>query len=294
MQLQNYVQIQHMARKRSQPISPSFARSIDAKVRQQEYASRILGVETFSHFARRRGVAAEFVRSLGYQTPTVVADGFQLRYFPRLVGELDQFVIKPVHATNSWGVATLVRVDERHWTEVSSGNILDFGQLLESLNAPMHKYGFPDKWQLEELLLPVGGTLAPLADYKFYAFQGEIGLILQTLGRGEQRRYKWYDAQWEAIATGKYEDRIDETLAGPDDATSLLNAAREISASIPVPFCRIDLYETSGGVYVGELTPEPGGYHEFHPDIDEMLGAMYEQAQAKLAAAGPANPAVAL
>jgi len=294
MDLQGYIQIQHMARKKSRPTGPSFARCIDAKVRRQEYAATFLGVLPFSHLARRRGAAGEFIRTLGYHTPEVFEEGFQLRYFPRLLRERDSIVIKPVHATNAWGVATLVRVDERRWRDVSTGEVLDYGEWLEALNSPMQKYGFPDKWQLEELLLPPGGGREPLIDYKFYAFRGEVGLVLQASGRGEQRRYKWCDAGWATVETGKYESRIDPTMPGPEDPGALMKAARAISARIPIPFCRIDMYETSSGLYVGELTPEPGGYHEFRPSVDEMFGVMYEQAEARIAIEKPQAPAVAL
>lgn len=294
MDLHTYIQCQHMARKKSQPTFPSFARCIDAKVRRQEYAAATLRVLPFSHLARRRAVASEFIRGLGYRTPAVLEAGFALRYFPRLVGDLDRFVIKPVHATNAWGVATLVRVDERHWKEITTGEVLDYGELLEVLNRPMRKYGFPDKWQIEELLLPVTGAVEPLIDYKFYAFHGEVGLVLQAHGRGEHRRYKWSNAAWCDVRTGKYSDRIDETIPMPREPDALMTAARAISGRIPIPFCRIDMYETSSGVYVGELTPEPGGYHEFDPGTDEALGAMYEQAEARIASAEPKASAVLL
>jgi hypothetical protein len=56
-----------MARKQTEPAKPSFAASLDAKVRRQRYAEKTLNVRTFSLLARRPQRGAGFRQSARLQ-----------------------------------------------------------------------------------------------------------------------------------------------------------------------------------------------------------------------------------
>jgi hypothetical protein len=68
----------------------------------------------------------------------------------------------------------------------------------------------------------------------------------------------------------------------PIDPAGLAEGVRRLSLALPLPFCRIDVIETDRGFHYGELTPEPGNYQAFSPDVDQLLGTAYEQAEARL------------
>jgi hypothetical protein len=56
--------------------------------------------------------------------------------------------------------------------------------------------------------------------------------------------------------------------------------------AVPLPFVRVDLYESDSQVFVGELTPFPGTATEHSPRWDGILGAAWERGEAALRAAG--------
>ncbi|RFA28003.1 hypothetical protein CAI21_13895 [Alkalilimnicola ehrlichii] len=278
-QVPDYAVTRHMARKESQPTAPSFARKLDEAVRKAEYQERVLQRTPFARLARRRHWVRRFLAEQGWLTAQVYAEGFALPELRRAIGDLHRFVVKPIHATNAWGVMPLVRSGEFSFRNLFDDREYRLVDLLAALDAPMQRYMFPNLWQLEELLLPPDGEPSPLPDYKVYAFQGEAPLILQVRREAGEPRYRWYDSTWQAVKTGKHEDRLDPETVPPVNAEAILESAREISRILPTAFCRIDLYDTQHGVVVGELTPEPGLYHKFDPLVDLYLGVLYEQAE---------------
>jgi hypothetical protein len=54
--------------------------------------------------------------------------------------------------------------------DVLRGDMHSTHSMLARLRQPMKRYNFPDKWLIEELLVPPGGEPGPLQEYKFYAF----------------------------------------------------------------------------------------------------------------------------
>jgi hypothetical protein len=277
-----YFTVKHMARKETVPTLPSFAGKIDEAVRKSRYAEQILGQDSFSRLARRREWSSRFLTRNGWRTPQVLVNEFQLAGLRNAISDLQQFVIKPRNATNAWGVVPAVRTGALTFRNLFDDREYRIFELLEVLNAPMQRYMFPNAWQIEELLLPPSGEPGALDDYKFYAFQGVIGLILQVRRRNGEAAYKWYDANWREVRTGKHEERIDPALPLPADPERMLRDVAGISSRLSAPFCRIDVYDTDQGVVVGELTPEPGAYYAFDDRVNAYLGVLYEQAEVAL------------
>ena len=272
----------HQSRADTPPVAPSFAACLDRAVRADLYA-HASGREPLRWRLRDRVRLAGWLERNGYRTAEIMASGFPLEELPDRVQGLERFVVKPTDAHSSLGVMALVREGgDFSYVCVETGARHDIADLLDLLAQPMQAFSFPDRWQIEELLLPPGGAPGALGDFKFYAFHGQAPLVLQAAGRGEHRRYRWFDQDWTPVRTGKYEDSLDDGLALPGDPDALMEVASRLSAALPVPFCRVDLYETSSGVAVGELTPEPGEYHVFDAPIDLYLGACFEQVAARL------------
>lgn len=272
----------HQSRAGTPPVAPSFAASLDRAVRADLY-EHASGREPLRWKLRDRVRLAGWLERNGYRSAKIMASGFPLEELPDRVQGLDRFVIKPTDAHSSLGVMPLVReAGKFSYACVETGARHDIADLIDLLAQPMEAFEFPDRWQLEELLLPPGGAPGVLRDFKFYAFHGHVPLVLQATGRGENRRYRWFDQEWNPVRTGKYEDDLDEGLPSPADPQALMAVAQRLSAALPVAFCRVDLYETSSGVAVGELTPEPGEYHRFSAKVDLYLGVCIERAADQL------------
>lgn len=276
--LPDWVHGVHQSRAGTTPVAPSFAASIDRAVRS-DLAAHAGGLEPLRWKMRQRVRTTEWLNRHGYLTAEVMHSGFPLEELPDRLQGLERFVIKPTDAHSSLGVMALLREGRGFsFLSVETGRRYDLTDLMDALAQPMEAFEFPDCWHIEELLLPVGGTPGVLTDFKFYAFQGQLPLVLLARGRGEKRRYAWFDQEWSPVRTGKYENSLDVDLAPVGDPAALMDVARRLSLEMPVAFCRIDLYETSKGVVVGELTPEPGEYHRFEPRVDLYLGSCFELA----------------
>jgi hypothetical protein len=80
----------------------------------------------------------------------------------------------------------------------------------------------------------------------------------------------------------KFADRLDSDLAPPIDAEALLDLAEMLPGTIGRSFVRIDLFESERGPVLGEFTPRPASPEIFVPEIDEMLGPPWEEAEQRL------------
>lgn len=272
----------HMARTDSVPLPASFEAQLDNAVRQAQLSEKILRRDPFSRLARRRGWVADWLEDHGHPTPAHLAGPVPLQEIPQHLAKLDAGVIKPVNATNAWGVLPFRRTSAHSVKNLFDGKAYSFTALLELLHAPMQRFMFPNRWQIEELLTPPDRPDQVPDDFKLYAFAGQVPLILQVRRGANGNRYKFHDSTWTPVQTGKYHDETDNTLPLPANPQALVDLACAISRDLPAPFCRIDLFETHRGPVVGELTPEPGGYHKFDAQTDLYLGVFYDYAQAVL------------
>ena len=63
--------------------------------------------------------------------------------------------------------------------------------------------------------------------------------------------------------------------------------AEKISASVPLPFVRVDLFNSDEGVIFGEFTVDCGLVDKYNPTWDKILGEAYVEAQKNLSARIP-------
>jgi hypothetical protein len=68
----------------------------------------------------------------------------------------------------------------------------------------------------------------------------------------------------------------------PTTLREMVEMARKISLALPMPLCRVDLYETASGPVLGEITRTPGAPHLYRPDHDEYMGRKWHKAEARL------------
>ena len=127
-------------------------------------------------------------------------------------------------------------------------------------------------------------------DYKFYCFFGQVIAIMQRNVNGGRQptdwRYKYYDSNWNNLGIIHKSVTYDNDLKPPKHAAELIAVAERISAWIPIPFVRIDLYSTDKGVAFGEFTFHPGTYKNYTLEWDQKLGQAYEDSERRIKESG--------
>ena len=111
-----------------------------------------------------------------------------------------------------------------------------------------------------------------LRDYKFFCFDGKIGIVLVCTNRQTDLEETWLDEDFNLIdlREGGHKNRTD--LDKPTQFEQMKKIAKKLSVGIP--HVRVDLYEINGKIYFGEMTFFPaGGFEQFDDEIwNEKLG----------------------
>ncbi|WP_297554234.1 ATP-grasp fold amidoligase family protein [uncultured Actinomyces sp.] len=208
------------------------------------------------------------------------------------------FVLKPAFASTSIGVRLLERKEDK-WEDIVSRDVFSTEQLIEEAHDVSARYPdspINDVFIAEELLVGIDGSVPP-ADIRFYCFQGEIGLILMERHLQSPVEAMYFDGDFMpfpdlasryGIAPGmSHLESIVESQV-PENWQELLNVAKRISTAVATAFCRVDLYNTVNGVYLGEITLTPGTFYYKNRKIMSnaeavRLGRMWQDAEKRLA-----------
>ncbi|WP_168211809.1 ATP-grasp fold amidoligase family protein [Ruania zhangjianzhongii] len=196
----------------------------------------------------------------------------------------ETFVLKSDGGAGSVAVFPLQRLDDDRYGVIGGKAEYTESELLGHLRSLGRRARAP--YFAEELL--VAADRAPLPDdVKCYMFYGEVGQILVRKvgehGDPSTIRLKFVNEQgkdYGPVAVGRTHD---ETIQVPNSLPEISTAAKHLSRAIGLPFCRVDLYNTSRGIVLGEITRAPSGGNEyFVEDHDEMLGWQWVRASARL------------
>lgn len=137
----------------------------------------------------------------------------------------------------------------------------------------------PNKWILEEAIL--SDSDSPASDFKAYSFYGVIGLFLEIDRFTKSgNSLAAYNNSGEQIELGpKY-----KSFPGTGLPEGIREMSLKLSLAAPIPFLRFDFHHGKNGVYLGEITPHPGGTYsgDLHQNIDRMLGEHFADAKARL------------
>ena len=246
--------------------------------------------------------------------PARLGDKDQVRNFGRLVGirvpatyyrgtlaglpdELPSpFVLKPEFASTSQGLHILEVVEGGQYRSLVTGEILDRPTILEDCTKVSLRYFSEDEvskavFVAEEALLGHDGECPP-PDIRVFGFQGDIGLIISEYHFGDKTRSMYFDGNFHPFQD--LDDRygldarilhLEEMVPAdtPANASKLLAVARRISQAVPSAFCRIDLYDTPAGIYLGELSLFPGTFYYRNRKLmsvkeSKRLGALWDAA----------------
>lgn len=196
----------------------------------------------------------------------------------------DAFVLKTRWGSSNIGVKALVEHGNGLYRDLMRSRTWTVEEILADHSDKQSRRRVSRSGFVEELILKPGGV-GIADDWKFYCFHGKVGLSMQRDLRASADmsdwRFKFWDREWTDLGPIKFFDRLDPELAPPRDPGALIALAEHLSSLIGRPFIRIDLFEADRGPVLGEFTPAPGPPEVFVPEIDEMLGALWEEAEAR-------------
>lgn len=191
-------------------------------------------------------------------------------------------VVKPVQGSNNRGVFPLRPVAPGRWHDLEHDVELSLERVREELSRALVQHSLADRWIGEELLRGTDG--ATIDDAKFLMFRGRVGAAF--VRRNPAHTFTWFDEAWNPIVSGIRQHPRDPSVGPPSQRAELTDLAVRISRALPLPFVRVDMYSTSRGPVVGELTPYPGWAHDVDTELDIKLGILYERAESELIADG--------
>jgi hypothetical protein len=135
-------------------------------------------------------------------------------------------------------------------------------------------------------------TEEPPADWKFYCFNGQVGLVSLDYDRFISRKRVFYDTEGRQLdLLLNYLHRTDERKPVPDRFNEMKRIAERLSAGFD--FVRVDLFDLPDGIIVGELThcASAGLFVWDPPAFDRELGDFW--AASRPAPGSPGSEAAA-
>lgn len=113
-----------------------------------------------------------------------------------------------------------------------------------------------------------------LKDYKFFCFNGKVKVLKIDFDRFVEHKANYYDKTFKLLPFGEVVCPPDYNVVieKPENFEKMLQLVEILSKNIP--FARVDLYNSNGKIYFGEITFFPAsGFGEFIPEYwDEKLG----------------------
>ncbi|MGY5318970.1 ATP-grasp fold amidoligase family protein [Neomicrococcus lactis] len=236
-----------------------------------------------------------FADMIGVRTPKLLFQGSLVELLEFSFPE--EFVLKPRYLSTSKGVY-LLRKSGRDFESLTTGESLTLAQL-ERTYMELAENHFSDprmgEYLVEELLRDDDGTTPPV-DIRAYMFQGVCGFVLVEDHMHEKARATYFNGDFspmldvaERFGVAERATHLEEIIErrAPSNATEILAVANRISIAVPSAFCRVDMYNTGGKVYLGEITFFPGTFYYRNRKLmsrkeAERLGELWAAAEGRL------------
>lgn len=260
----------------------------------QHQANRISGVEkNVPWFVGDKLKAYDFAKSCGVQTPYQYAAFMRADEFDAGLAP-EYFVCKPLGLHSTQGVMLLQNKGNGLFYDFLRKRELNTESIIREQLGWYDKTKYKSSYRLifEELLIPENGSVGLVPyDYKFYCFGDVVGMISQIDRNTPPPKLAWFNgdfsdfdvdgnliSDWSIVARG-------EPLK-PTCHSELIEAAKKISVALKTPFASVDMYATSRGPVLGEITLSPGGpyygkMYRFQEHYDQLLGQMWDDAIAR-------------
>ena len=123
-----------------------------------------------------------------------------------------------------------------------------------------------------------------LTDYKFFCFDGKVDCVMVCLDRSTgDTKFYFFDEAWELKRLNVRGKNAPEgfTIPKPECMDEMFRIAAKLSEG--VPFLRVDLYQSGGKIYFGELTffPNSGFDKNLLPETDMYFGDLIKLPERK-------------
>ncbi|GAA1148780.1 ATP-grasp fold amidoligase family protein [Nesterenkonia lutea] len=194
----------------------------------------------------------------------------------------DRVALKFAHGWSAKGVMLLERIDQERYFDHLALREWTLEQIREKQNAVAAKFTRKEPaWIVEELLRGAQPGAVPF-DYKFYMFQGQIGMVAQIDRNSSPPRMVKLDGNLKPFLVGRdYHVRLKDIQPGlpvvPRSAVMLSRWAIELAEMTDAPFVRVDLYDTENGPYFGEFTFSSGAEVRGTVTYSERLLTRFDQ-----------------
>lgn len=121
-------------------------------------------------------------------------------------------------------------------------------------------------------------------DYKFFCFDGKADCVMVCLERSSgNTKFYFFDEKWELKRLNIRGKNAPEgfTIPKPECMDEMFKIAAKLSMGMP--FVRVDLYQSNGQIYFGELTffPDSGFDENLLPETDEYFGSLIDLKKCK-------------
>ena len=198
---------------------------------------------------------------------------------------MERFVIKPNSSHSAIGTRCLVRGGDGRYLDLKSQRRRPLKKIAQEARREYARLGRPDQWMLEELLLPADGSSSLLDDYKCSCFGGVVEVIAHKRpipGTGRYDAAQHFTRDWMPVNIG-VDDRDELIYEAPRLGRKIIEVAEAAASGLSYPFIRIDLYDTTRGIVLGEFTPGPGRADRLHPEWDERFTDLWQAAARRTA-----------
>lgn len=207
-----------------------------------------------------------------------------------LSGLPDVFVLKPNLMSSSQGVMVLRALGKGKFFDALKSRTLTLREIIEEQSAILEKSKFKKSYRLfvEEVVIDAKDFSRIPVDYKVYCFYDKPMLVQQINRNHRPTSTAFFDSNFEELdlasnITSNWKHYQLGDLDVPATADQMLSIASTLTKAIRTPFMRVDIYNSTRGPLVGELTPAPGGpYHgtlyKFTERFDGLLGLEWERA----------------
>lgn len=116
-------------------------------------------------------------------------------------------------------------------------------------------------------------------DYKFFCFNGYVDCVMVCLDRNSgDTKFYFFDKDWKLKRLNKRgkEAPKDFTIPKPECIDEMFEIASKLSEGFP--FVRVDLYQSYGKIYFGEMTfyPDSGFDNNILKESDEYFGKLID------------------
>lgn len=216
-----------------------------------------------------------------------------------LSGLPDSFVVKPANLNSSRGVMVLRRVSDGLFHDYHSDTEVTLSDVVATQreqwewvkdHEPHRLRDF--KVMAQERVSDIDGDDKPVTDFKFWMIGDSVEYIRANNG-GDYDKIElcFYDGDFQNIDLNdtdrfvlNHKDAIaiEHKDVAPSCRAEMLRFAKTVAAKVDATFCRVDLYLTSSGIKLGEITPTPGSpfngkYFKFTEEYDQYLGEKWIQ-----------------